>query len=632
MLKRFTKSGKKQNKSGVILITILFILAVAFILIGSALMMTANTRKRVYTYAEGGQARLTATSAARVLDQALYEQELRDSKFKELCEGDKVIYFQDPSVPGMGGTESSSPDNYTKAVFDKVGDQYIVKVTTVIGSETENVLLTYEGTPATEVGSPFAFQVELGEGGSLERAEVGAKPNDHSARANYSDNIVVSRGNGTTPVDSTDFYSTFITTKPFYSASGMHFYGDLVYAGPDAAVDVSRDTSATGGGAMFNLASPSGYIYFINCNSATYGSYSAHQSFTGGAGTRVIFSNVGASDLGGDFFTGFGQNTVFRDNSAGVTSTQDVFSAAGADPGDSPVSGNSLSYYTGNLDFYMDPEFEDPTTHQTRPSSFQEYAHSIGIDESGNLPSGTTAMSLSSNATYSDGPYRVTGQLGGNDASEAPIITINVNSHDVFIYVTGNLTIKNGYFNITGGTGSNTGHKAYFIITKGASITLDHGNGSNPCGFVSNNCHSGSITGDYSETSAPACYIIGAGIGTNTSLVTSETNLRGQITSLGNGPNYIEAMVALYPNTDGSNDAGDLFTLNANALKFYGRIIANRIRAEQGGRMIIPYCPQFTTAEDPNKLYPVHTAYQLVGFDYYYEDAAAHTSSGLHTP
>ncbi len=71
MLKRFTKSGKKQNKSGVILVTILFILAVAFILIGSALIMTAKTRNRLYTFAEGGQARITCTAAAQLFENAL---------------------------------------------------------------------------------------------------------------------------------------------------------------------------------------------------------------------------------------------------------------------------------------------------------------------------------------------------------------------------------------------------------------------------------------------------------------------------------------------------------------------------------------------------------------------------------
>ena len=93
MLKRFvgTKSGKKQNKSGVILVTILFILAVAFVLIGAALMMTANTRKRLYSFAEGGQARITCTAAAQLFQSALEEQQIRDSQFKDLCDAGTVV-------------------------------------------------------------------------------------------------------------------------------------------------------------------------------------------------------------------------------------------------------------------------------------------------------------------------------------------------------------------------------------------------------------------------------------------------------------------------------------------------------------------------------------------------------------
>lgn len=53
-----------KNKKGVILVTVLFILALSMILISCALLLTSATRSRIYDKAEKTQARLTVTSIA----------------------------------------------------------------------------------------------------------------------------------------------------------------------------------------------------------------------------------------------------------------------------------------------------------------------------------------------------------------------------------------------------------------------------------------------------------------------------------------------------------------------------------------------------------------------------------------
>ena len=395
MLKRFvgTKSGKKQNKSGVILVTILFILAVAFILIGAALMMTANTRKRLYSFAEGGQARITCTAAAQLFQTALEEQQIRDSDFKSMCDSGTVIYFTDPStrpIPGMGGAESTSPNNYTKAKFGKSGSLYTVRITTKIGDEVENILLTYQGSIPTVQQSPFAFQVELGEGGRLDNVKIGSNVAG-SARVNAEDNVIVTRGDGSAPIGSCDFFSTFVTTTHMRSASGTNYYGDIVYAGDDAGIiaGTGGDLGGTGSGATLRVNSSTGgagTAFFIDCDTPISGAGSTNQMFTGANGSQVIFTDVGAATFTNGF-TGFGSNAIYQvhyDSSSGaiseqagqVTITGDGVTnmASGASFAASASTGKDLAYYIGNLEQYKDPNYVDPVTSTSRPSSFAEFA------------------------------------------------------------------------------------------------------------------------------------------------------------------------------------------------------------------------------------------------------------------
>ncbi len=637
MLRRFvgTKSGKKQSKSGVILVTILFILAVAFILIGAALIMTAKTRSRLYTFAEGSQARLTATAAAQLFDNALYTQEIRDKEFVQLCNADAKVYFKDPSIPGMGGDETTSPDNYTIAVFDKVGTKYTVAFTTRIGDEVENVLLTYEGVVHPTSTSPFAFQVELGEGGRLERVAIGSQYGT-AARYNADDNVVVVRGSGSAPMDSCDYYSTFVTTAKFRSASGTHFYGDLVYAGANAGVDTTPLPGVgTGSGAMLYGCD----VFFLNCTSAVQGGGSTNELFTASSGSpRIVFSNVSGGLFGDQGFSGFTGAPIyllayhqdsdsFTFGSSGVgLGIQTPLSQNNSQtpPGPSAVTGKDIRYYIGNLDQYTDPNYSpDPGNVDPRPSSYQEFCDaysSLGLNSNGHAPAGADALSTTD--TNSGSVYKV------NGGTITSAYTISVASNNVVVYITDDITLKDGgSFIVTGGDGTDTSNKCYFILAPGKTITLD---GDNACGFYSANVHAGGGLEDaITQTQAPVIYIIGSGA-TNT-----DTALGGrrQIAVLGNGDHikHIEAMVALYPLTDTQNDAGDFYSYSGPSAQFYGRIIARTVVNATGSHMSIPYCPQFSSGENPNMLYEVTSDFTCVSFDYYYDDTDTnHGGSGLH--
>ena len=654
MLKRFTKSGKKQNKSGVILITILFILAVAFILIGSALMMTANTRKRLYSFAESSQARLTVTSAAQMLENALQSQELSDAKFKQLCDAGTTVWFTDKNlaspIPGMGGTggpTGTAPDNCTSATFGWNGTKPTVKITTIIDDEVENVLLTYVGTPSTTVTSPFAYQVELGEGGRLDKIDIG---NSFSGgRYNAEDNLVVSRGDGSSPYDSCTFYSTFITTKPMRSASGTHYWGDVVYAGHDSGVSLTG--GGTGSGAMMDGG---GTAYFINCQQVFWGTFTAaqtHESFSAmSTGAQVIFCNVGgAGGSNEQVFNGFQDGHVYELTrtpegtetavSLGLNSSNANVFNSGVGYASSAVTGKDLAYYIGNLDEYLDPNYHAPGE-DPRPSSFDEFVDQFPVvNASGTAPAGTSNLVAGITEMNTGSVYTVpNGDVTGK-------YNIDVSNHDVVVYVGTIKLAKGAQFIVHGGTGTNdsNSYRCFFVIAPGGRIELAGDssatvvNETDATGFFSTNVHAGNaITGARLQTQAPSIYIIGAGIGTSTSLrVVGDQTVphdgQGQIACTTNQGNYIEAMVALYPSLDGVNDAGDFYTMQGPSCTFYGRIICNRLYNNNGDHFVVPYCPQFSSGEDPDALYRVYSAYTLESFDYYYEDTdPSATSSGLH--
>ena len=147
MVKRFNK--KQGSKQGIILLTVVFILAMAVIFISACMLMTRATRDRMYWKAEQSQARLTVTSAAEAFYQALEVGDFKESDLKTLAKGQAAgIYMtaKDSSnkyLPGM----SMDPKNCTtlslKAKDSACSEIYAYLVTT-IGDETERVKITFK--------------------------------------------------------------------------------------------------------------------------------------------------------------------------------------------------------------------------------------------------------------------------------------------------------------------------------------------------------------------------------------------------------------------------------------------------------------------------------------------------------
>lgn len=256
MMRKFNK--KKAAKRGAILVTVVFILAFATIFIAAAMMLTQNTRRRVYTEAESNQARLTVTSVAESWYRAMKMCEFDDSKILSLCSGNETIHVKAPDVmPGIekeGATET--PDNCTLVHFYRAlpagattstndDYNYYVEFTTTIGSQKENVRaeLTYVTPPNSGKAKPFGTQIDLngffgqnnleliGDGSNIDPldniflARKGANPKN-SSFSSYSTMVYC---DGDITFKDEKFYSTdmvFLSGAKLKSGDSGHFDND----------------------------------------------------------------------------------------------------------------------------------------------------------------------------------------------------------------------------------------------------------------------------------------------------------------------------------------------------------------------------------------------------------------------
>ena len=111
------KSSKLTGRRrGVILITVLFIVAMAVIFITTALTISLATRRRIYENTKDDQARLTAVSTAQTIWQAIYAQQITDAQLRSLAKGNTnkgtVIEFKSDDIPGMVAGSNASTTAY----------------------------------------------------------------------------------------------------------------------------------------------------------------------------------------------------------------------------------------------------------------------------------------------------------------------------------------------------------------------------------------------------------------------------------------------------------------------------------------------------------------------------------------
>ncbi|MCQ2482098.1 MAG: hypothetical protein MJ153_01250 [Clostridia bacterium] len=230
MIKKSTVKGKR----GAMLILVLLIVALAVILIGSALSMTRQTRARYYSYAEGSQSRLTATSIAESLWDAIYIQEIDDATVEEMANGKAKLQLSGLTVPGANGVSNGIVE------FEPPKEGKIrIKCTATVGGTTTTVQLTLVQPEPTTVTNLFEHLVNLSGGSNITETNIGA------GGSGASDNTILIQGdgvdiNGSCDIDST----TFI--QGVFKPQDNRFNADLVFWGPKAQMNLQGEPKLGG--------------------------------------------------------------------------------------------------------------------------------------------------------------------------------------------------------------------------------------------------------------------------------------------------------------------------------------------------------------------------------------------------
>ncbi len=615
--KKCLKSSGKR--SGVLLLTILFITAMALIFITTALTITIATRKRIYENAKADQARLTVTSLSQAIWNAIYTQQINDIMLENLARGGAsngtLVKFTASEIPGMNGTTGTDCSAYFYVLQEPAAGKPL-KIAVECKCEIDGYAQYYtmvmekhdpEGSPSPM----FNLTVDLGDTGMLNSVNFGldASKITGTARAGQfeymaDDNVMFLHGTGTSDQDGSGFYCKVISDGVIYlrdvvfadnlyligqnagfdwsttSQSGLansNARGNIYFWGTRYPFYINGTTPRTADTASVNLktfenmyfdlrpidAAGSGLTYNINTQ--------GFQSGTDGTNARFTYSNPSGM---------FGiHGTVYYENGITVTSGQNTSGWQRFDGDQTPAA--LVNKYLKVDEDQLDTVGE------------------VQAQLCGNMGDADeiTATELAATTSLGADSYTITGGTLDHwiDLSTAG---------DTYIYVTGDLSITNKDGGNGGGfrlakTGSDI--HAYIIIVGNAHITIDGGNGmseTNCCGFVDQRCFNGTNYNNVTklnQTTTPRFYIFTTGTGNNTDFALK----------MGNSGHHnnmtITAYIGFYPSVSrGTNGRAVWFEEGSINNVFYGRIAASGLSTKTGDNFNIPYCPTVPDSK-PNR-------------------------------
>lgn len=613
--KATAKKITKSNKRGAMLIMTLLVLMFALIFCMSAIMMTTWTRDRYYDSAVNDQARLTVTSYAEALYQAIYIQEISDEMVKALAVANATVEFSNTPIPGGINTANS----FTVAKFSRDPAAqpdgswyYYIDVTTTILEEVQSVRIYLKLPPPVDDTNLFAHTVELGQGGNLGQFNIGANA------GGATDNTVFIHNNANmADTGSTTIYSDVISTGVITLGSGMTFNGDLVFLGPNAGLnangrndgrgrvngttyfitpDASSDywtltgqtfrygnslfhdngasvSAATSGNPATNVPFTSNLIYFYNSYLNAYGP-SNGQGLQDIVQSQAFYTNGSNvfpyTDAGGHYDT---INTRF---------TETVASYAVRDPAVTAAVDGIRDYMSREL--YSNAAQQEPTPDEARAM--------FGIPAT--APAGSITINSFTTSTWQPGNYVINSNISMGGAE----VTIDLSQGSVFLYVNGNLTIDRGRFNVINGAGSP--NDFFIVLSDGSTLTIGQRtshNASDRIGIFACPHVSDTQASRADSSYIPHCYIYGA---SGNSVYVSENTV-------------LDAYVGLF------GDTSNMELMSSRAY-YFGRIRAANIVYGGGDAGTIDYCMGPDADEGNGMPVPVSTQFTVERFYYYYGD------------
>ncbi|MBN1775432.1 MAG: hypothetical protein JW817_03095 [Clostridiales bacterium] len=633
------------SRSGGMLILVLVIMGVGFILITSALSITIASRNRFYNDAQRSQARLTVTSAAQsVVDAILITQEITDTRIEAWATAGETLPIK--SAAGYGFIDAAvsqysvapaigdaSADANTSVKFGKLGTQITMDFVTKIdvgldsGGATEKLLVVLKEKPPVVPINGFTSMIKAGTPSSTNdfpRFNVGydfvnknlgvsdiyavSNKTPHDSIYNY---IVLHGESHLASSGDSQYYADVIFTDHVTTGSGSGYYGDVVFWGDNAGI-------AESGG---NGIQTPGDIYFLGI---TPGVASAYQTLSGVAtswtylkGSKLYVRNTTfKTDFGGAisgvvFPSGmyidansvahYGKiynnppsnyyNVHSTNVSGGVSRVTYDTGSIGYVNRDSDAT---LAQLRSNAEFYYGDDMEAAIT-RTVPSTAEAEAMVDYATEAAVKANAEAITNLSTNKVFTGPNYYIDASLTKNLSAH---LTFDLSSNDITLYIIGSgntLTInekgKGGLVFTNGGP-----YWGHIVLLHNVNITIQPYNNGSPI----NNGDTGIIATTHSygpwhpgdQGTTPYLFVIGLG-----------------------GNHFIANQLSVVDGYYGMYGSSGIIEMN-NRPFVYGRFEAAYVKYTSGDSVEMPYCPTPWEQSDSGDV-PLETKYMVDYYEYH---------------
>ncbi len=597
-MRKTNKKLKKlaADKYGVILVTVIFIVAMALVFITTALTISIATRQRVYTNAKYQQARLTVTSLAQSVWQAIYSQQISDRDLVSLAKGTggngTLVSFTSNDVPGMGmGGTVATAYFYCVTPGDpsKIGIEFKCDIDGATDGACQYYTMVLERNKGEDLPpSAFHLPVNLGDGGELNSCNIGINAalsvnaqNNNQVRFDATDNICFLHNPTSSDKDGSGFYCHLICDGPVYLRNAV-FAWDAYFLGESACMDFNGTSSTeralrgTDGSTSLSASNRQyGDLYFWGTSNPI--------RVNGGVPNSSAFEMYGINNMYFDYADGGSSHqfehwssTTFIDqnfrNVSGTLHYEDTLSARGGgatwqshSSGWNPVEDNGMTDY-----MTVDPGEMDTIDE-------------VAAKYDGELASATPLTTISNHQVLS-GVYEISHSITLSDMD----FSANISGGNCIIFITNGAVLtlqQNVNFTFNGaGAGDN---RLIIILRDNAQLRIcadASGNniGQNCC-IVDTNCYSGSNYSDATtldQTTNPCCYILSEYLGGT------------PVIYAGNGGSALTASLGFFPQSTPDGGGGGRLCVNALYTNvYYGRISAGGIIKKSSNFFNIYYCP-----------------------------------------
>jgi|GEM_PF-7022171 len=234
------------NRRGGMLIIVLIVLAVSVILISSAMMVTLAARNRYYVSAERDQAYLTALSAAKTINAAIYYGQISDTDIAQLAANTATASLTGDAAPGMDGSASASTTaTFSQQSLGMMPDGYIfVDVATKIDASVDTdgsqatIRLVLKQNPPVDPGFQSLLTVQPGNNSMMNFGDLFIGDNAPAGALN----LVVIKNKVQAGSGTKAFISDLVFTNRVDPSNGIVYENNIVFFGNNGS------TSYNGGG------------------------------------------------------------------------------------------------------------------------------------------------------------------------------------------------------------------------------------------------------------------------------------------------------------------------------------------------------------------------------------------------